>query len=284
MSVVIQNNSGLPIRSFADWEDRALPEARRKKHWQPGRSACELGRVWTVAGTPSVPDQLVQLLEATEGTRGITISKGITEHETQLPPGNAGPRCHDLFLYGDQNTRPVVISIEAKADESFGDTLTKALAKSREEAKKRNGTTKFPDRLDWLTRSLFGLAAFSDGRQEILAQSIAALHYQLFSAIGGTLLEADREGASKAIFIIHEFRTSKTKDAKLSANAQALNQFLELFLSSNGQGPEPDFKFENGRMVGPILLPERSCIHEAKIPHSIPLFIGKIRTDLRGDF
>ena len=85
--------------------------------------------------------------------------------------------------------------------------------------------TRFPERLDWLTRSLLGIPAFKDNQFLVLSDVVAKLPYQLLSAIGGTLLEAQLQKASKAVFLVHEFRTMCTVDAKLHANANELNTF-----------------------------------------------------------
>lgn len=277
-SVPIQNNQGARIRSFDDWARFALPPARRKLHWEPGRSACELGRIWTASGEPAVPRQLTELLESHEGTRGTAILSGITECETPLPFGIRGPRCHDLALYAEQNGSAVTICIEAKADESFGGTITRELSAARKKAETRKGgNTRFPERLDWLTRSLLGLHAFEDDQRRVPAEAIADLPYQLLPAIVGTLLEAEDRKATKAVFVVHEFRTGKTMDANLDANADALNRFLRVFLLANGASVDENFAIENGHIVGPILITPR--LVTGKIPCNIPLFIGKIRTD-----
>jgi hypothetical protein len=271
----------VPIRSFDDWESYALPPARNELHWEPGRSACELGRIWTAGGEPAVPHQLVQLLESHEGTRGMAILSGITERETPLPFGNRGPRCHDLALQAEQDGRVVTICIEAKADESFGGTVTRELSTARKRAAKREGGhTRFPERLDWLTRSVLGLRAFEDAQHQVLDGAVADLPYQLLPAIAGTLLEAGHRKASKAVFVVHEFRTAKTADANLDANAEALNRFLRLFLSANGANSDETFELGCGRIVGPISVTERHVEGTNKIPSDIPLFVGKIRTDL----
>jgi hypothetical protein len=41
----------------------------------------------------------------------------------------------------------------------------------------------------------------------MLAGDVADLPYQLLPAIAGTLLEAARHKVSKAVFVVHEFRT-----------------------------------------------------------------------------
>lgn len=274
MSVQIKNHAEVPIRSFSDWEKYALPPERKQLHWKKGRSAYQLGWSWTANGDPAVPQELIDLLDSHEDTKGTVILSGITEHETALPFSKGGPRCHDLALLAEQNGCTVTVCIEAKADESFGGTVAKEVMK----AKKREGTM-FLKRLDWLTRSLLGLPAFKDEQLLVLSDAITELRYQLLSAIGGTLLETARQNASKAVFVVHEFRTTTTKDAFLDSNANALNRFLSLLLFANKPGHE-DIQLESGHMIGPIIITNRSVQGPIKIPYHVPLFIGKIRTDL----
>jgi hypothetical protein len=274
MSVQINSYAGVPIRSFSEWEKYALPPERKELHWKKGRSAYQLGWSWTANGEPAVPHELIDLLDSHEGTKGTVILSGITEHETALPFSKGGPRCHDLALLAEQNGHTVTVCIEAKADESFGGTIAKEVLK----AKKREGTM-FLKRLDWLTRSLLGLSAFKDEQLLVLSDAITELRYQLLSAVGGTLIEAEYQKASKAVFVVHEFRTAATKDAFLDSNAGALNRFLSLLLFANKAGHD-DIQLESGHMFGPILITDRSVEGPIKIPYHIPLFIGKIRTDL----
>jgi hypothetical protein len=180
-----------------------------------------------------------------------------------------------LALLGQRDGSLVTICIEAKADESFGGTVAEELTNAR-----RRPVTKFPERLDWLTRSLLGIPAFIDEQRRVLSEIISGLHYQLFSAIGGTLLEAHLQRATMAIFVVHEFRTTATDDSKLQANANALNSFLRLLIAANmAYGTQP---LHNGQMLGPISIIERPTGGAAMLPFHIPLFIGKIRTDRIG--
>jgi hypothetical protein len=280
-TVQIKSHAGTQIRSFLDWEKHSLPD-ERKQHWKEGRSACELGQSWTAAGEPSVPPELAQLLESHEGTRGIVILSGITEHETPLPFGNRGPRCHDLALRAEQDGHAVTVCIEAKADESFGGTVAKELLRARTRARtSKQLRTRFPERLDWLTRSLLGFPAFEDEKLLVLSAAVAELPYQLLSAIGGTLLEAEDQNAAKAVFVVHEFRTAATEDSKLSVNATALNIFLRRLLSANNQQGD-SFELRCGQIIGPVLITDRPVACATKIPYHVPLFIGKIRTDRLG--
>jgi len=165
------------------------------------------------------------------------------------------------------------ICIEAKADETFGRTVGEELGEAR-----KRPVTRFPERLDWLTRSLLGIPAFEDEQDLVPSDAISDLRYQLFPAIAGTLLEAQLQKATTAVFIVHEFRTIATVDTKLEANADALNDFLSLFYSRNG-GPDEELQLQLGEMIGPISITERPVAGAPTMPSEIPLFIGKIRTD-----
>jgi hypothetical protein len=272
-NVQIKGYNGELIRSFSDWEKHALPPERKELQWKESRSEFELGRSWTAHGEPAVPRELAELLDSHEGTRRTVILSGITQHETILPFGTRGPRCHDLVLDGEQDGCTVTICIEAKADESFGGKVAEELRKAR-----KRPVTRFPERLDWLTRSLLGLPGFKDDHSLVVSDVVANLPYQLLSAIGGTLLEARLKGASKAVFIVHEFRTRSTVDAKMDDNASALNGFLHFLQPTNSGGIE-ELEFECGHIVGPISLTDHPIAGTIKIPYNIPLFIGKISTD-----
>jgi hypothetical protein len=114
-------------------------------------------------------------------------------------------------------------------------------------AQRRSGT-KFPERLDWLTRSLLGVPAFIDGEHSVLSELVSTLPYQLLSGIGGTLLEAQLQKATVAIFLIHEFRTTATADTKLVCNANTLSGFLRLVNEAN-KGSDQDLQLAPGRMI-----------------------------------
>jgi len=184
-SVQIQSYAGVPIRSFDDWESHALPPPRKELHWKPDRSACELGRIWTASGEPAVPRQLVQLLESHEGTRGMGILSGITERETPLPSATRGHAATIWRLQAEQEGRVVTICIEAKADESFGGTITRELSNAKKKGgNAKGGHTRFPERLEWLVTHCWGFVRLTDG--QVLAEVVADLPYQLLPAIAGT--------------------------------------------------------------------------------------------------
>ncbi|HWL64245.1 MAG TPA: hypothetical protein VNQ32_15725 [Steroidobacteraceae bacterium] len=73
----------------------------------------------------------------------------------------------------------------------------------------------------------------------------ASLRYQLLTAVAGTALRARRDGASRAVLIIHEFHGSKTAAPLVERNAADLGALLGLM---NG-GKE--VALASGRLAGP---------------------------------
>jgi hypothetical protein len=121
----------------------------------------------------------------------------------------------------------------------------------------------------------------SDEGHETLSNQIRGLPYQLFAAIAGTLLEAESRRSTKAVLVIHEFRTEKTEDTKIEHNARELESFLRFVLQQNG-AIDDNFKLRYGQLMGPLPFIERDVTGIRKMPHDIPLFIGKISTDRVG--
>ena len=274
-ALVMRGYAGQRIQSFADWEEWALPPERKARQWKEGRSEFELARCWTMSGAVAVPPEITRVLDLHEGTRHTLINRGRTQHETPLPFGDRAPRCHDLMLLGERDGGVTAICVEAKADEPFGRTVAEELR----EARKRPGT-RFPERLDWLTSSLLGIPSFRNPGGLDLSDAVTDLRYQLFTAVAGTLIEAQARQAKTAILLIHEFRTQATDDANLLDNAEALNRFLSLFYSHNG-GHDEAVCLVHGEMLGPISLFTRAAGLPEGTPE-IPFFVGKIRTDRLG--
>jgi tetratricopeptide (TPR) repeat protein len=76
-----------------------------------------------------------------------------------------------------------------------------------------------------------------------------------------------RQNASLAVFVVHEFITALTTDERHAANADDLDRF---FLALGGGRVVP------GRLSDPPGVPGGE-----HVPASIPLLVGKVRTDLR---
>lgn len=145
------------------------------------------------------------------------------------------------------------MSIEAKADESFGEIAGKYVRKSAA----RNPRSRVPERFELLCRGVLGVGP--DDKEA------CALRYQLLTAIAGALVEAQGYGADTTLFVVHEF-VGKTDDRKLRANAADLNGLVRLLSGGSIESISP------GTLAGPFEIPGNEHFAGTE-----SLFIGKCR-------
>jgi len=247
--------NGRSILSLDDWFAFAPPKMGARQ-WVAGRSARELAEAWFPrAGEPSVPPELAALLNSSADVGLIRLHAAEPECSVRFDDLRGEPRNCDLAVIGESALGVVAVSIEAKADETFG----RPVANELESAEDR--VSKLPERLGRLARALFGLRD---------SQPIRALHYQLIHGTAAALAFAQQRKASLAVFAVHEFVTNLTEDRKHDANAHALDQFVG-FLTKGEIISVP-----GGRLLGPFRVPGNK-----HIPGEMPLYIGKAQRNVR---
>jgi len=118
MRYEIVNRAGVPVASLEAWGVYAQPASAT--HWKEGRSAWELARAWT-EGTATT--DLAALLATDPSLGSLVIETAIAEAQTRFDDHTGGPRNHDLLVIGHNTQGPIVIGIEGKADETYGQTV-----------------------------------------------------------------------------------------------------------------------------------------------------------------
>ena len=235
------------IYSLSDWLIYAAP-AKKEAHLKDLRSAMELAKCWFRNGVATVPLELQALFNANEITKDIVIPKGYPERETRLDNYGKG-RNHDLVLIGEAGAERILISVEAKADESYGKVVGEYL-------KTVSPRSNVPNRIEQLTSSILG------------TNSSDHLRYQLLHAIAGTLIEAREHGATQAIFLVHEFHSNQTNARNIARNNNDLDAFLsELF--------EQPINLEPNLLLGPVAVNGGEYV-----PGDVPLYVGRVVTEL----
>jgi hypothetical protein len=213
----------------------------------------ELARAWFVSPGPACPQEIIDLLASHPRTTDVKLLEGIPEHVTSLPERGEG-RNHDLLLYGRGALGDVVISVEAKVDEPFGETIGSYWKKAR-----TSGVpTRAPERIEALLAMLFGAKARPD------ADPWRALRYQLMTAVAGTAIEAASREADLAVVIVHEFLTEDINEANRSMNAEDFVAFVKVFC---------DLRVDDvthGRLYGPVTLAQGEHLRRR-----VDVFIGK---------
>ncbi len=164
-------------------------------------------------------------------------------------------RNHDLLITAqDKNDSRIIISVESKVDEKFGITIDEYLAEiSKKKAKGEN--TNADKRIDLLQKALF---ANPNDTQ------ISKLRYQLLTAIAGTLSEAKKQDASKAIFVVQTFLSHEMDSKRHRQNQRDLDYFLEVFTHGTQK------IIHDGDLLGPFTVPGNEFI-----PGVVELWIGK---------
>lgn len=241
------------IRSVDDWFAHAPPK-KGAKQWADGRSAKELAKAWFAAPEkPSVPSELQALLDSREETRGIVFEHGEPERVTHFDKCGGEGRNADLVLWGHGACGKVLVSVEAKADESFGQIAGQYVR----DASSRNPRSRVPERFALLCEGVLGVGPENE--------EACALRYQLLTATAGAIVDAQHFGAKTVVLVIHEF-VGATDAEKLRANATDLNEFVRMLSGGSSELACP------GRMAGPFEAPGNTHFAGTK-----RLFVGKCR-------
>lgn len=249
------------IASIADWKRLAPPKSHVQ--WVEGRSAFELARAWCGSGRPEMPATLRSLLDSREETRGLSVDLAIPEHRIAFDSHGGESRNADLAFVGRTALSTIAVTIEAKADETFGATIAETAADTLErlvENPLSHGLLRLRDLV----------IALMPKRQKAQPK-LGTIRYQLLTAAAGTLAYASQVGASTAVLIVHEFVTDKTVDDKHRQNEEDYRAFLHRL---GGQLPAKD---EMSALLGPFIIPGVPLFSD-----SASLLIGKTVTNLRG--
>ena len=169
------SNTGEPIRTMADWQAQ-----HPQRHWRAGYSAMELARCWSSAG--GLPKTFQRALNI-DPFRGLAMKRGVVEQETEVP-GKGRTSCTDLMVEAStpDDTR-VVLGVEGKVDESFGELVSNWLA--------RGGANRRA-RLEGLCTAL-----------QLNAGQVGHLRYQLLHRTFASLETARSHGSAHAVLAIH---------------------------------------------------------------------------------
>ena len=210
MKIKISKNNNI-ITTVEEWYQFAPPKAK-EKHWKDGRSAKSLALFMTDKNqVKKLEDILVELEYDTNGVISCT-----PEANTVLPCKGNG-RNHDLLMIGED----FVVGIEAKVSEPFGEEISTELIEASDNKK---------NRIDTLANKLFGckINEVKDG---------LGLRYQLLTGVYGTLLEAENNKKSKALFLVVVFTdglTSEDENAVNRNNDDFKNFCQQIGLSAEG--------------------------------------------------
>ena len=174
------------ITDIASWFKKA-PPAKGEEQWKPGRSAYELAAYMTKS-LDTAPAEIEQALRdaGINTTQCFDWDGEVVTDFAGQGLGRGYGRHHDAALWNDD----VFVGIEAKADEPLDKKLSELVPGASENRMKR---------LNGLCRMIYG-GDYDGGKY-------GEIRYQLLTALGGVLLEANgcskgREGKRKTAFLL----------------------------------------------------------------------------------
>lgn len=225
MEIQIEKN-GTKIKDVPTWFNVAPPKGKEKQ-WQDGYSAKELAKFVT-ENTEAFKALIEDIVKSISDNKTI-VFKGVPEFTTPLPFSARGPRNHDLLL----SSNNLVIGIESKANESFGNSVYKEINNSTSKDKK--------ERIHWLMKTLLEKDINLDSLTK--EDSIGKLKYQLFTATAGTLLEAAERNVNQCVVLVLSFYSDKVNNP----NQKAFNEFVAVVCDNDKA--QKTFVLENGQKI-----------------------------------
>lgn len=237
------------IETIHEWFYKCPPKGEIR-HWKDGRSAKETAKYWL----HTIPHLFQTLLKQ----HNLKYSLCSPEYVSHFDVYKGEARNHDLLIIAKNETlKPVVISIESKADESFGDTVSKRL-NAAQKKKLENPRSKACERIEELRWALFG--ELNDNQLE--------LRYQLLTAVAGTIAEAKNRDAKTAFFLVQAF--VEKENHKHQQNKKDLDHFI------NKLSKGVYSNLENNQLLGPFTVAKAT----EKLPDDIELYIGKFEIQI----
>lgn len=258
---VIDKN-GRRLTTLADWHSHAPPKS--EGHWKDGRSAKESARFW-LGAAPDLPSGIANLLRAT-GSVGALRSWSAEPEARVSFDAFSGPANLDVLVRAQDEAGPVVIGIEAKADETFGKTVERTLQAAGKELE-RNPRSKRVQRIRGLAAT-FGLDLDRPG--------IPGLRHQLLTLTAATVAEARRQSADRAVVIVHELVSDLVNAGCRARNARDLDRFLEAAFGH----PDP---LRPGTVAGPFRMGGLRALHFGKTETAVQGRAAGRKTRLTGD-
>ena len=250
-----------PIQDLDDWAAFAAPA--RPEDWKPLYSAFEFARLWLAdAGLAAVRS----VLDLVPATSGFTPEQGIAQAHTTFDQ-YGDPRDHDLLLIGTAGGGRTVVGIEGKVNEQFGQTLAE-YDKAASRTAARGDSTNASERLDNLTQTLGGWVLPDPDEDDT---GLRSLRFQLFSALAGTIAAAGDEGATQAVFCVHEVVTPVSDAAARAMNASDLRNFARIIAPGAGTQTAGEAW---------IAGPGKAVHRTVRLPSSVTFYIAKVTSPM----
>jgi hypothetical protein len=231
------------INNLDDWFKFCPPEGKEKQ-WIDLRSAKEMAKFWMAENNIEYFKEFIK-----QSFNDFDFDYIVPEYVSKFDSFGK-PRQHDLLVTGKNNA--VILTIEGKSDETFGNMLFGENFKEAITEKTRKNNSKALERMINLYQNYFKSNA-----------KILEIMYQLTHWFAGSLADAMQFNTENFIMILQEFQSNLTKAKNLNSNHIEFEKFIE-FISEGKYS-----KINNKQILGPI-----NNIYTKDNDFSKNLFIG----------
>ena len=211
--MIISNKNNTVITDITSWKN-AFIEVDNSKHWKEGRSAHSLATYFLSPALGML--KIKECLNAC-GYGDVEYTHARIEHESRFDTYRSG-RMQDMVIWTLCGKCRIVVCIEAKVDETFGDTLSDAYNESLKYVK-LHPASKRKARIEGLCQKYLKIQP-----AEILEEN--GIRYQLLHYLAGSISEA--KGYGNIVFMpIMVFKTSENYDfTKTKKNKEDYDAFM----------------------------------------------------------
>ena len=246
MKIYKNRKKKVEILTVQDWIE-SCPPTNPIKQWVDKRSAKEMARFWT-----DIQKQNDFLMYLKKVNKELSFNYALPEISTKFDDYKS-PRKTDLCIFAKSGNNKVLISIEGKSDEHFGENYVDKEWTLSIQAKTKNKDSKKLDRIIELYKRFDSNANF------------ISLRYQLTYWLAGSIDEAIRNEIDTVFLIVQEFDSEITSKKKFDVNKDDLDYFVNFITNSNHK------KIDKNELIGPI---------KNQFTKQINLYIGKYQTYL----
>lgn len=195
----------IPTRGIGSWRDRL---AAGDRHWKHGASAMETAVSWETAASSKsgLPESIAQAL-ASSGYADPMLLLAVAEHAVPLPGRGGRSQC-DVWGVIHASMGAISFTVEAKADEPFGDRHQSLANWLISGTSPPNRVTRWQEIQKHLPDSPEG--------------AYAPIAYQLLHRCAAAVIEARRLHLHHAILLVQAFDSPATSFAEYDKFCQVL--------------------------------------------------------------
>lgn len=198
---------------FDRWKESFITIKKSDKQWKEGRSACALAHFMC---DNDGEQQLIEYVNKVLSSLNDSIDQfdqGAIEYENKFDGYRGNGRIQDLAIWGrTKHGKKVYVAVEAKVDESFGNTISEELKDATKYSIDHPSTNRI-NRINDLCETYLN----SNNHNE--------LRYQLLYYLAGTISEPQQDIYIMLVIVFKE--KDKYDEQKVENNKQDFDNFMK---------------------------------------------------------